>query len=151
MAYSAISVANSIIKLAKEKGIDDLSPMKLQKLMYFAQFFYLKNFEKPLIDDNFVRWKFGPVIPSLYYQLRSYQSRPVNQYIQQLIENNEVVVYMMADEDYISWELLNKVIDKFGSYSAFSLSELTHRNGSSWRRGDLDTVITIDHMKDSEI
>ena len=122
MAYSAISVANSIIKLAKEKGIDDLSPMKLQKLMYFAQFFYLKNFEKPLIDDNFVRWKFGPVIPSLYYQLRSYQSRPVNQYIQQLIENNEVVVYMMADEDYISWELLNKVIDKFGNYSSFYLS-----------------------------
>jgi len=31
-AYSAISVANSIIKLAKEKEIDDLSPMKLQGL-----------------------------------------------------------------------------------------------------------------------
>ena len=151
MAYSAISVANSIIKLAKEKGIDDLSPMKLQKLMYFAQFFYLKNFEKPLIDDNFVRWKFGPVIPSLYYQLRSYQSRPVNQYIQQLIENNEVVVYMMADEDYISWALIDKVINKYGYLDRLSLSALTRRENSSWSNGEIDTVITTDQMKNSEI
>ena len=151
MDYSAISVANSIITLAKEKGIDDLSPMKLQKLMYFAQFFYLKNFEKPLIDDNFVRWKFGPVIPSLYYQLRSYQSRPVNQYIQQLIENNEVVVYMMADEDYISWALIDKVINKYGYLDRLSLSALTRRDNSSWSNGEIDTVITTDQMKTSEI
>ena len=30
MAYSAVSVANSIIKLAKDKGINDLTPMKIQ-------------------------------------------------------------------------------------------------------------------------
>lgn len=56
MSYSAIAVANSIIKVAKNKGVNDLTPMKIQKLMYFAQFFYLKNFEDgALIDDNFVR------------------------------------------------------------------------------------------------
>lgn len=60
MSYSAIAVANSIIKVAKNKGVNDLTPMKIQKLMYFAQFFYLKYFKKILIDDNFVRWKYGP-------------------------------------------------------------------------------------------
>lgn len=151
MAYSAVSVANSIIKLTKEKGINDLSPMKLQILMYFTQFFYLKNFEKTLIDDNFNRWRSCPVIPSLYYQLRSYQSRSVNQYIQQLIENNEVVVYMIADEDYISWALIDKVINKYGYLDSFSLSALTHRDNSSWSNGEIDTVITVDDMKNSKI
>lgn len=151
MAYSAVSVANTIITLAKNKEINDLTPMKIQKLMYFAQFFYLKYFKKILIDDNFVRWRYGPVIPSLYYQLRSYQSEPVNDYIQQLIENNEVVVYMIPNTDEICWEYLSDVIDEFGRKSAFELSELTHKPNSSWKRGEIDTVITIDDMKNSKI
>ena len=152
MAYSAVSVANSIIKLTKEKGINDLTPMKIQKLMYFAQFFYLKNFEDGvLIDDNFVRWRFGPVIPSLYYQLTYYGSNPVYEYIQHLTPDNEAIVYMMADKDYISWAFINKVINKFGYLDIFSLSALTHRDNSSWSNGEIDTVITTDQMKNSEI
>ena len=151
MAYSAVSVANTIITLAKDKEIYDLTPMKIQKLMYFAQFFYLKYFKKILIDDNFVRWRYGPVIPSLYYQFRSYQSQPINNCIQQLIENNEVVVYMIPDTDGICWEYLSNVIDEFGRKTAFELSEITHRSNSSWSAGAIDTVITIDDMKKSEI
>ena len=151
MAYPAVSVANSIIKLAKEKGINDLTHMKIQKLMYFAQFFYLKYFGKILIDDNFVRWEYGPVIPSLYYQLRSYQSQPINDYIQQLIENNEVVVYMIPDADEICWEYLDEVVDEFGKRTAYELSEITHTKGSSWDHAKKNEVITLDNMKNSII
>lgn len=152
MAYSAVSVANSIIKLAKEKGINDLTPMKIQKLMYFAQFFYLKNFEDGiLIDDNFVRWRFGPVIPSLYYQLRNYGSNPVDDYIRQLSPDYEAIVYMMSKKDSTSWNFLDKVFDTFGHLDGIALSTLTHRHNSSWSNGDIDTVITIDDMKNAEI
>ncbi len=152
MAYSAVSVANSIIKLAKDKGINDLTPMKIQKLMYFAQFFYLKNFEDGiLIDDNFVRWRFGPVIPSLYYQLRSYGSKPVHDYIRQLSPTNQAIIYMMSDEDSTSWNFLDQVFDKFGHLDGISLSALTHRENSSWSNGEIDTVITIDDMKKAKI
>ncbi|ORF36989.1 Panacea domain-containing protein [Snodgrassella alvi] len=152
MAYSAVSVANSIIKLAKDKGINDLTPMKIQKLMYFAQFFYLKNFEDGvLIDDNFVRWRFGPVIPSLYYQLRSYGSGAFRNYIRILTPKDEAIVYMMSDDDFISWYFLNEVFDKFGHLDVISLSVLTHRRDSSWSASAIDTVITIDDMKKSSI
>ena len=152
MAYSAVSVANSIIKLAKDKGINDLTPMKIQKLMYFAQFFYLKNFEDgALIDDNFVRWRFGPVIPSLYYQLRSYGSGAFRDYIRILTPKNEAIVYMMSDDDFISWYFLDQVFDKFGHLDGISLSALTHRENSSWSNGEIDTVITIDDMKKAKI
>lgn len=152
MAYSAVSVANSIIKLAKEKGINDLTPMKIQKLMYFAQFFYLKNFEDGiLIDDNFVRWRFGPVIPSLYYQLKNYGSNPVDDYIRQLSPDYEAIVYMMSKKDSTSWNFLDQVFDTFGHLDGIALSTLTHRDNSSWSNGDIDTVITIDDMKNAEI
>lgn len=152
MAYSAVSVANSIIKLAKEKGINDLTPMKIQKLMYFAQFFYLKNFEDGiLIDDNFVRWRFGPVIPSLYYQLRSYGSKPVHDYIRQLSPDYEAIVYMMSKKDSTSWDFLDQVFDKFGHLDVISLSALIHRKNSSWSAGAIDTVINIDDMKKSSL
>ena len=152
MSYSAIAVANSIIKVAKNKRVNDLTPMKIQKLMYFAQFFYLKNFEDGiLIDDNFVRWRFGPVIPSLYYQLRSYGSGAFRDYIRILTPKNEAIVYMMSDDDFISWEFLDQVFNKFGHLDVISLSVLTHRKDSSWSAGAIDTVITIDDMKKSSI
>ena len=152
MAYSAVAVANSIIKVAKNKGVNDLTPMKIQKLMYFAQFFYLKNFEDGvLIDDNFVRWRFGPVIPSLYYQLRSYGSGAFRDYIRILTPKDEAIVFMMSDDDFISWYFLDQVFDKFGHLDGISLSALTHRENSSWSNGEIDTVITIDDMKKSSI
>lgn len=152
MSYSAIAVANSIIRVAKNKGVKSLTPMKIQKLMYFAQFFYLKNFEDGiLIDDNFVRWRFGPVIPSLYYQLRNYGSNPVDDYIRQLSPDYEAIVYMMSKKDSTSWNFLDQVFDKFGHLDVISLSALIHRKDSSWRAGAIDTVITIDDMKKSSI
>ena len=152
MAYSAVSVANSIIKLAKDKGINDLTPMKIQKLMYFAQFFYLKNFEDGiLIDDNFVRWRFGPVIPSLYYQLKNYGSNPVDDYIRQLSPDYEAIVYMMSKKDSTSWDFLDQVFNTFGHLDGIALSALTHRKNSSWSNGEIDTVITIDDMKKAKI
>ena len=152
MAYSAVAVANSIIKVAKNKGVNDLTPMKIQKLMYFAQFFYLKNFEDGiLIDDNFVRWRFGPVIPSLYYQLRSYGSKPVHDYIRQLSPDYEAIVYMMSKKNSTSWDFLDQVFDKFGHLDVISLSALIHRKDSSWSTGAIDTVITIDDMKKSSL
>ena len=152
MAYSAVAVANSIIKVAKNKGVNDLTPMKIQKLMYFAQFFYLKNFEDSvLIDDNFVRWRFGPVIPSLYYQLRNYGSNPVDDYIRQLSPDYEAIVYMMSKKDSTSWDFLDQVFDTFGHLDVISLSALIHRKDSSWSTGAIDTVITIDDMKKSSL
>lgn len=151
MSYSAIAVANSIIRVAKNKGINDLTPMKIQKLMYFAQFIYLKSHQEIFIDDNFVRWQYGPVIPSLYYQLRSYQSQPINDYIQQLIGNDEVIIYKIPQEDYKSWNFLDSILNEFGKSDAFYLSKLTHSEKSAWERGEINTVITREDMEKSSL
>ena len=47
MAYSTIAVANAFIERAKGAKITDLTPMKLQKLVFFAQSWSLKILDKP--------------------------------------------------------------------------------------------------------
>lgn len=150
MAYPAISVANSILKLAKQKGIKDINPMKLQKLLYLSQFWYLKNFDDILIDDNFSRWKYGPVIPSIYYDLKHYGDNHIDSYIRRLHPNDDVLIYMMRDEDSRSCELLKEVLAVYGKYDGFQLSALTHQHGSAWAAKIPDTVITRQDMETSE-
>src|SRR5437667_252720 len=75
MAYSAMAVANAFIKRAKEKQLRDLSPMKLQKLLFFAQSWYLARNDEPLIDDFFCRWQYGPVVQANSCQLPGHTIR----------------------------------------------------------------------------
>ena len=145
MSYFAVSVANSIIKLAKERGVTDLTPMKLQRLMYFAQFWYVKNFNKFLINDWFSRWEFGPVIPSIYHQLKYYGSNPVSSYIWLLSANNEAIVYMMGNNP-AAWNFLNEILDIYGNLDGFELSAITQRDSSAWSSGRSGTAITKQDM-----
>ena len=61
----AIHVGNSILMRAFIENID-ITPMKLQKLIYFTYQMYLKETDIPLFDERFETWKYGPVISSVY-------------------------------------------------------------------------------------
>ena len=74
MTYSAMAVANAFIKRSKEEEITNLTPMKLQRLMYYAQSWHLAIKGEPLFDDFFARWPSGPVIPSLYHAFKYYSN-----------------------------------------------------------------------------
>lgn len=48
----------------------EVSAMKLQKLMYYAQAWNLVWEEEPLFNDDFQAWANGPVLPTLYARHR---------------------------------------------------------------------------------
>lgn len=62
--FPTIAIANHFIMRRWRDGVH-VSPMKLQKLVYFAPGWYLALFNKPLIDERVEAWKFGPVILSM--------------------------------------------------------------------------------------
>ena len=68
--------ANQILDWADEIG-SKISPMKLQKLVYYCHSDFLITFEKPLIAQEFEAWEFGPVEPSLYREFKHYGSEPI--------------------------------------------------------------------------
>lgn len=62
MAYSATAVANAFIEKATKGELSELTPMKLQKLLFYVQSWHLRLYNEPLIDDFFAKWRYGPVI-----------------------------------------------------------------------------------------
>ena len=68
--YSALDVALYIINYCNEKIDTDyeyvMSNLKLQKVLYFIQGYFLSTYDKPAFDDKIEAWSSGPVIPKVY-------------------------------------------------------------------------------------
>jgi uncharacterized phage-associated protein len=145
MAYDPKAIANYFLDVAKAHG-QSLSPMKLQKLVYFAQGWHLAIREgRPLIDEQVEAWKFGPVIPSLYRAFRGYGDQAITEPATYLvtedtggnvddIEFREIKPSLddHPDEVAATREFLDRIWDVYGGYSAIQLSNMTHQPGTPW-------------------
>ena len=61
--YKAEDIANFFLRAIYRDCGDAITPLKLQKLLYFAQGNYLAKYNMPLFDEDFEAWIHGPVIP----------------------------------------------------------------------------------------
>lgn len=152
MAYSAFAVANAFIHRASQKGIQDLTPMKLQKLMYFAQAWHLKILERPLLDDYFARWQHGPVIPAVYHEFKAFGYHPITRMATTLARDAFGVggdnVPIIPSTDQNSWNLIDAILNKYGHFDGVQLSALTHLNNSAWAKQGADgSVITPEEIR----
>ena len=71
MAYNAVDIGRTTVQLSLDNKIW-LTNLKLQKLLYFAWIKYFEKTGKTLFDDEFEAWKYGPVVPSVYYDFWQY-------------------------------------------------------------------------------
>ncbi|EJD6083305.1 DUF4065 domain-containing protein [Providencia rettgeri] len=160
MAYSAVAVANAFIQRAMDGKIPDLTPMKLQKLMFYAQSWSLKIYDEELIDDHFRKWQYGPVIQDLYFKLKDYGANQItrfasvsNSYFDTAKDGDilfEVVEPHIPDSDSKSWVLIDKIINVYGSFSAVQLSKMTHLPDTAWAKTKrIGDVMSSDLLKES--
>lgn len=136
-----MAVANAFIKRAKEGRVYDLSPMKLQKLMFYAQSWYLKLRGAPLLDDVFCRWQYGPVIPSLYHEFKGYGATPITDFGNHVSTDHggfRVTTPVIPDSDGEAWWYVDEVIRVYGGLSGAQLSNMTHQPGTAWSEGYAD-------------
>ncbi|MFT6631472.1 MAG: putative phage-associated protein [Bacteriovoracaceae bacterium] len=117
-----------IIKRHREIYDESPTPMKLQKLCYYAQGYFLaENDGTSIFEEDFEAWVNGPVIPDLYYKFRSYSWKPINEEVPESVELSEAEV-----------ETISGIVESYGRYDGAALSTMTHRE-SPWldARGDL--------------
>lgn len=151
MAYSALAVANAFIERAKAGKLKGLTPMKLQKLLFYTQSWHLRDTNGvPLMDDNFARWQYGPVIPSLYHELKSYGARPVTALLSNLKREDDgyvMVTPSIPKTDAAAHKLIDQIVEVYGSLTGTQLSNLSHEEGTAWAlRGADGSAITWDDM-----
>lgn len=111
---SVRDVAKYFIHLADETD-DGISNLKLQKLVYYAQGFYLAlNNGKPLFEENIEAWAHGPVVPEIYHEYKKYGREAID------IEEKDVAL-TPAEKEH-----LDEVFEVFGQFSAWKLRNMTH-------------------------
>ena len=90
-------------------------PLKLQKLLYFAQGFSYAFYDKALFNDDFEAWVHGPVIPSIYHEYKSYEYNPID------------LNYNLKDFNKDVIDLLEYVKRNYAKYDGKYLEEITHK------------------------
>lgn len=113
----------------------------MQKLVYYAQGFHLAITGTPLFEEQIEAWRYGPVVPGLYRELKQHgdYALPLPKGI------DSVTTFTQAQR-----EILDEVYSSYGQFSAWKLRDLTH-DEAPWKdadaRGDSDNVITHEALR----
>ena len=143
-----ISKANSLGDGNKElSGNNDLTNLKLQKLLYFAQVEYLKEFGEQLFSEDIQAWQYGPVVKEVYDWLRGCGAYVITEF--------DISLEDLSDIPENIKEFLDDFWSKYQKYSAWGLVEKTHEKGSVWNQvyagGNGDKkVIDVNLLKQAE-
>ena len=152
---SAKQIAAYLLKKANElgdgdkslSGNNDVTNLKLQKLLYFAQVEYLKKTGKKLFNDEIQAWQYGPVVPNIYEWLKGCGAYVVTEFDISLEDADNLQKAIK--------EFLDEFWKKYSPYSAWGLVSKTHEKDSPWSKvynngkGEKQ-VIPIELLKQAE-
>lgn len=126
--YDVIAVADSILRIAKSRNVQ-LTPLQLMKLVYIAHGWHLAEKGRDLFNNRIEAWKYGPVMPELYRATKGFGNAPIP--FDLIVDKEEVI-----DDDTLRF--LTGIFDRYGNKSGYSLSSLTHQNGTPWHKVYID-------------
>lgn len=104
---------------SKEYG--DLTNLKLQKMLYYAQGMHLSYYGSPLFNEKIEAWQYGPVVHKAYNEFKKYKDMPIPHF-----------EYNKQNDIDNKKDFLDEVYIKYGKYSASKLCKLTHEKTSPW-------------------
>ena len=125
--------ANLILDWADEEKIE-ISPMKLQKILFFCNADFVVANGYPVIQQEFEAWDYGPVVPSIYAEFKSFRDKPIRkraEIFDPLTASNRRPVLKMDDD---TKAYLRDRFDFYKKFSAIALSDLSHSRAGPWRQ-----------------
>lgn len=131
--YKTVEIANFFI----HKGIESkepISPIKLQKLLYFAYGWYYAIHNKKLFNENIEAWKFGPVINSIYHKTKKYGNAGIKTLIEEISDGFEIKTStpIVPASDTVTISFLNDVWKVYGVFTPIQLANLSHDQKGPW-------------------
>jgi putative zinc finger/helix-turn-helix YgiT family protein len=116
---------------------EDITPLALQKLLYYVQGFYYAFTNKFIFEENCEAWVHGPVYRDIYFKYKEYRFDPIG--ITEVIDNFNLTVSEKA--------IIDSVIKNLSCYSGKVLEAFTHAE-TPWleTRGDLPIAESSDRQ-----
>lgn len=131
--YSALDISRYFLHLADPDCGEGITNLKLQKLCYYAQGFYLAINNKPLFSESIEAWQHGPVVPVLYHEYKKHGNMNIDP------PEMDFNIYPKEIRDFLS-----EVYDTYGQFSAWKLRDLTH-NEIPWIEASKTISALISH------
>ena len=124
MTTTVFNVANHILKHDKRFDL-----LQLIKLCYLSYGWYLAYHDEELFEEKIEAWKYGPVIPELYYALKHFKGQQLpRNCLKSLIENKGMKPIFPEEAK----SLIEEIVAVYGGYEGMQLSALTHKRGTPW-------------------
>lgn len=138
MPFEAKAVANLFLDLAAGDQMT-LTPMKIQKLVYFAHGWHLALTGSDLLDEQVEAWDYGPVIPTLYRAFRQYGNQPIADKAAEWKPKQgggarlvEPTIPDDTPDGAYARSVIGRVWAIYGPYTGIQLSNMTHEPGTPW-------------------
>lgn len=144
--YSASTIAKYLIKKSKESGVKNLTNLKLQKLLYYAQGWHLGIFKNKLFNDKIEAWKLGPAVRNVYQEYKDWGNKPIDK----MVSEEDVATINEQTKKF-----LDEVWNVYKNTSGAELVTYTHLEKpwkEAWEHKDNteygDYEITADSLKE---
>ncbi|MBR0429099.1 MAG: DUF4065 domain-containing protein [Lachnospiraceae bacterium] len=121
------SVSNQMLRVIAYifKSLEEVTPLMLQKLLYFIQGIYSALYGEPLFVEECRAWIHGPVYPEVYELFKDFKYNPIDDVRFVLFEGMENG--LTAQEKRV----VDLVVNTFGMYGGKTLEKITH-NETPW-------------------
>ncbi|GAA5003147.1 Panacea domain-containing protein [Acinetobacter puyangensis] len=150
--FSALDIANFIVDYANnEMKYKNLTPIKLQKILYYVYVNCLTKHNYKLFDDSIEKWKFGPVVNRVYHSFKTYGTSHIDATVDnykftdradggfsfEIIPFNKRIIEnsLVADE-------IKATINQYIDMAPFDLVEKTHKE-IPWKKFESDILSGI--------
>ncbi len=135
---SLFSVSDKMLRVIAYifEKLEEVTPLMLQKLLYFIQGVYLALYGKPIFEEDCRAWIHGPVYPEVYELFRDFKYNPIDDARFALLEGTADA---LTDDER---RVIDLVLNTFGMYGGKVLEKITH-NENPWieaRKGFDDSI-----------
>jgi uncharacterized phage-associated protein len=129
-SYSSLRIANGFLKVSPKYKCKDLTTLKMLKMAYIAHGQALRLYNRPLFYDAVEAWKYGPVIPTLYFNIKGQYEEVVKCVRVRGVDMSNIDL----DEPLEPWaeHIVDDTMHQLHNIEALALSGVTHLEGSPW-------------------
>jgi uncharacterized phage-associated protein len=134
-------IGNLLIYLADK--MKDLGITKALKLLYLIDEMAVREIGTPVTWLEYKVWEMGPVAVDIYNEIKHLEHSPLSSYInieiKQAFDYESTIIVPAKefdDSEFNDYEidLLDRVIEKYGSFSAKKLIDILHQEGTLWHK-----------------
>lgn len=149
--YDGRAIANFLLDFCDSR-CRSVTNLALQKVLYFCHVWSLIELGRPLIRHKFEAWEFGPVLPYLYREFRSFDRSPIVGRAMRIDPRDGMRRVVAYDFDHKTDSLLHEIAGFYSRLRAGDLVELSHAEGGPWHSvwnhsGSVNPGMKIDDEK----